>query len=55
MKKGAMINKSKKLGVAKISLNETELVLCVKRFPKCTWFRYFRLDQGAEDKKDILL
>ena len=44
--KGAMINISKKLGVATTSSTETEIVSTGERLPKCTWFRYFRIAQG---------
>ena len=54
MGRGTMINTSKKLGVVTTSSTETEVVACGERFPKCTWFRYFRLAQGANDKEDIL-
>lgn len=53
--KGAMINVSKKLGVVTTSSTETEIVSTGERLPKCTWFRYFRLAQGEEEKEDILL
>ena len=53
--KGAMISVSKKLGVVTTSLTETEIVLTGERLPKCTWFRYFRLAQGEEEKEDILM
>lgn len=43
MGKGAIINTSKKIGLAIISLMETEAVACGERFPKCMWFRYFCL------------
>ena len=49
-----MINISKKLGLVTTSSTEIEIVSCRERFPKCTWFRYFRLVQGGDDKEDIL-
>ena len=51
---GAMINTSKKLGIVTTSSTETEVVAYSERFPKCAWFRYFRLAQGANDKEEIL-
>ena len=53
--KGAMINVSKKVGVATTSSTETEIVSTGERLPKCTWFRYFRIAQGEEEKEDILM
>ena len=52
---GAMINVSKKLGLVTTSSTETEVVSNGERFPKCTWFRYFRLAQGDDLKEDVLL
>ena len=52
---GAMINMSKKLGVNTVSSTETEIVSTGERFPKCTWFRYFRGAQGSSLKEDILM
>ena len=49
-----MINTSKKLCLVTTSFAETEVVLSSERFPKCTWFWYFRLAQGGDDKEDIL-
>ena len=54
MGRGAMINVSKKLGVNAGSSTETEVVSNGERFPKCTWFHYFRLAQGADDREDVL-
>ena len=54
MGRGAMINASKKLGVNTISSTETEIVSDGERFPKCAWFRYFRLAQGDDPKGDLL-
>ena len=53
--KGAMISVSKKLGVATTSSTESEIVSTGERLPKCTWFRYFRIEQGEEPKEDILM
>ncbi len=50
-----MINVSKKLRVATVSSTETEIVSTGERLPKCTWFRYFRIAQGEEEKEDILM
>ena len=53
---GAMMNVSKKLGLVTNSLTETEVVATGERFPKCTWFRCFRIAHGEDDpKEDILL
>lgn len=52
--RGAMINASKKLGVVTTSSTETEVVANGERFPKCTWFRHFRLAQGDDPKVDAL-
>ena len=54
MGRSAIINTLKKLGIVTTSSTETEVVACGERFLKCTWFRYFRLAQGADDKEDIL-
>ena len=43
MGKGAMMNVLKKLGLVTTSLTETEVVSNGEWFPKCSWFRYFRL------------
>lgn len=53
--KGAMMNVSKKLGVITTSSTETEIVSVGERLPKCTWFRYFRMAQGEEEKEDVLM
>ena len=50
-----IINQSKKLGVVTNSFAETEIISTGQRFPKCTWFRYFRLVQGYDAKEDILM
>ena len=52
---GATINVSKKLGVNTVSSTETEIVSTGEKFPKCTWFRYFREAQGSLMKEDILM
>ncbi len=51
---GAMINVSKKLGVNTVNSTETEIVSTGERFPKCSWYRYFRGAQGSSLKEDIL-
>jgi len=43
MGKGAMSNISKKLGLITTSSTEIEVISMGERFPKCTWFCYFRL------------
>ena len=53
--KGAMISVSKKLGLVTNSSTETEIVSTGERMPKCTWFRYFRIEQGEPIKEDILM
>lgn len=53
--RGAMISVSKKLGIKTLSSTETEIVATGERLPKCTWFRYFRLAQDADDKPDTLM
>ena len=55
MGRGAMMNMSKKLGVVTNSSTEIEIVSTRERFPKCTWFRYFRIAQGDEAKEDLLM
>ena len=55
MGRGAMLNTSKKLGLVTTISTETEIVADGKRFPKCAWFRYFRLAQGDEAKEDSLM
>ena len=55
MCKGAMMNTSKNLGVVTISSTETEIVDDRERFPKCSWFRCFRLAQGDSAKEDTLM
>ena len=52
---GAMINISKKLGVNTVSPAETEIVSTGERFPKCSWFRYFRRVQRSLLTEDILM
>ena len=34
---------------------ETEIAASGERFPKRTWFHYFRLAQGDDRKEDVLL
>ena len=41
MRRGRMINISKKLGLVTASSIETEVVADGERFPKYRWFRYF--------------
>jgi hypothetical protein len=53
--KGAMINISKKLGLVTNSSTETEIVSTGERMPKCTWFRYFRIEQGEPIVEDLLM
>ena len=53
--KGAMISVSKKLRLVTNSSKETEIVYTGERMPKCTWFRYFRIEQGGPIKEDILM
>ena len=53
--KGAMISVSKKLGLVTNSSTETEIVATGERLPKCTWFRYFRIEQGEPVKEDLLM
>ena len=55
MGRGAMLNTSKKLGLAATSSTETEIVANGERFPKCTWFRHFRLAQEDDAKEDTLM
>ena len=50
MEQGAMMNVLKKLGLVTTSSTEKEIVSNGERFPKCTWFRCFRLAQGDSDK-----
>ena len=53
MGKGAIMNVSKKLGLVTTSSTEIEVVANGERFPKCSWFRYFRLTQRDEAKEDV--
>lgn len=55
MGKGGIINQSRKLGVGTASSTETQIVSAGERFPKCAWFRHFRLAQGDLIKEDILM
>ena len=55
MGKGAMINISKKIGLVTNSSTETEIVSTGERMPKCTWFRYFRIEQGEPIVEDLLM
>ena len=48
--KGVMISVLKKLGLVTNSSTETEIVSTGERMPKCTWFRYFRTEQGEPIK-----
>ena len=45
MGKGSMMIVSKKLGLVTASSTETEVVSAGEHFPKCTWFRCFRMAQ----------
>ena len=49
---GAMTNVSKKLNLITRSSTETKIVLVGERFPRCTWFRCFRLAQGVDQSKE---
>ena len=55
MGRGGMLNVSKKLGQVILSSTETEVVADGERFPKCTWFHYFRVAQGDVAKEDFLM
>jgi hypothetical protein len=50
-----MINISKKLGLVTNSSTETKIVSTGERMPKCTWFRYFRIEQGEPIVEDLLM
>ena len=50
-----MMNASTKLGLNSVSSTETYIASNGERFPKCTWFRYFRLAQGGTSKEDVLM
>ena len=54
IEKCRMMNISKKLGVVTTSSIKTKVVAKGERFPKCIWFRYFRLIQGDRTKEDVL-
>ena len=43
-----------KIRLSTTSSTETEVVSAKERFPKCIWFRCFRLAQGASSKMDAL-
>ena len=45
----------KKLGLSIVSSTETKNVADDEIFPKCSWFRCFRLVQGNDAKEDILM
>ena len=51
--KGAMIDASRKLGLVMSSSTEIEMLSCGETFPKCAWFRHFRMTQGDADKEDM--
>ena len=55
MGRGAMIIVPNKLGLVTTSSTKTEVVADGECFPKCSWFRYFRLAQGDEAKGDMLM
>ena len=48
---GTMMSISNKLGLVKNRLNETEIASVGELFPKCAWFRYFRIAQGEGGKR----
>ena len=50
-----MINVSKQLGLVTNSSMEIEIVDTDERLPKCTWFRYFRIEQGEPVKEYLLM
>ena len=54
MGQGATTSVSKKLGLVAVSSAEIEIIADDERFPKCVWFRHFRLAQGDSDKEDVL-
>ena len=53
--KRAMTNVSKKLGFVTTSSTEPEIVADEERFPKFSWFRYFRLAQVDSAKEDMIM
>ena len=55
MGKGSMMNVFRKLGLVTKSSTETEEAFCGERFPKCTWFRSFRMAQGDSEKENALM
>ena len=55
MEQGATMSTSRKLGLVATSSTETDIVADGERFPKCVWFRHFRLAQGDSDKEDVLI
>ena len=54
MGRGEIINVSKKLGFLTVISSETEVMHNGESFPKVAWFRFFRLAQDDDDKKDLL-
>ena len=54
MGQGATTSVSKKLGLVAAISAEIEIIADDERFPKCVWFRHFRLAQGDSDKEDVL-
>ena len=49
------MNVSKKLGLVPTSSTETEVLAGGDLFPKCGWFRCFRIAQGSLEKEDMLM
>ena len=50
-----MINVYKKIGLVTNSSTETEIVATREQLPKCTWFRYLRIEQGVLVKVGLLM
>ena len=55
VRRGSMINQSKKLGVVTVSSTKAEIAFTGESFPKCAWFHYFRMSQGDVTKEDDLI
>ena len=52
---GDMMSASNKLGLATASSVEMKVVSAGENFPKCAWFRFFRMAQGCVVKEDALM
>ena len=52
---GSIMNVLKKISLVTNRSTKTEVVPTGERFPKCTWFRYFHIAQGEDERKEDMM